>query len=53
MVDNATESDFNKAFESDCCLQSESYEFITRSMAMRNWLEEVFRIYRERPDRTA
>lgn len=53
MVDNTAESDFSKAFESYCRLQSESYEFITRSIAMRNWLEEAFRIYRERPDLTA
>lgn len=48
-----TSNDLGKAFETYCSLQSESYEFVTRSIAMHKWLEEAFRVLQEKPDLTA
>ena len=40
-------------FDAYVQLQSESYEFITRTIAMHNWLREAYRLLCEKPDLSA
>jgi hypothetical protein len=43
------QGDTGKAFESYARLQSETYEFISRSIATHNWLEEAYRVVKGHP----
>lgn len=42
--------ELNKIFSSYCQLQSESYEFITRTIATHNWIREAYRLFQANPE---
>jgi BMFP domain-containing protein YqiC len=44
---------FKSIFDAYLQLQSESYEFITRTIAMHNWLREAYRLLQEQPGLSA
>ena len=44
---------FQDIFQAYSSLQSESYEFIVRTIAMHNWLKEAYRLIEENPELSA
>ncbi len=53
MEENRIQDKSKSNFDAYVQLQSESYEFITRTVAMHNWLREAYRLLCEKPGLSA
>ncbi len=53
MEEKQVEDKFKRIFDAYLRLESESYEFIIRTIAMHNWLREAHRLLQEKPELSA